>query len=214
MSKEKNLELDRLVFFSDAVVAIAITLLALDLKITPATPDHLTFTDIVRSWQKFAAFFLSFFIIAVFWKIHHEFYMYIKKMNGKLLWFNLGWLAFIIMLPFTTSLLSSFLFDTAAIFMYCLNVLLITIFQNTIWDYATARPEFLRETTTPLIIRDKRVACNIAMLNAVLACVVAFVSPMIAFIILFTRIPMFSLTAYYYRKRTLAKAKAIHDKKQ
>jgi uncharacterized membrane protein len=77
--KEKNLELERLVFFSDAIVAIAITLLALDLKVEPASGGHLTFADVGNAWEKFLAFFLSFFIIAIFWKIHHEFYTYSAK---------------------------------------------------------------------------------------------------------------------------------------
>jgi uncharacterized membrane protein len=213
MTKEKNLELDRLVFFSDAVVAIAITLLALDLKVTPALPDHLTFSDFANAWHKFAAFFLSFFIIAVFWKIHHEFFMYIKKVNATLLWVNLGWLVFIVMLPFTTSMLSSYLFDTAAIFVYCLNVLLVTIFQNIIWDYVSAKRELLSEAATNPVVRDKRIACNLAMVNAVIACVVAFWSPLIAFIILLTRIPIFSLGARYYRQRAIAKSKKLHGKK-
>ena len=76
---EKNLELERLVFFSDAVVAIAITLLALDLKIEKTGTGHLYFSDLGGSMHKFAAFFLSFFIIAAFWKVHHEFFHYIKK---------------------------------------------------------------------------------------------------------------------------------------
>ena len=79
---EKNLELERLVFFSDAVVAIAITLLALELKIENVLHGHLRFEDLSGSWQKFIAFFLSFFIIALFWKIHHQFFHHIILCKG------------------------------------------------------------------------------------------------------------------------------------
>src|ERR1700748_2867625 len=96
---EKNLELERLVFFSDAVVAIAITLLALELKVAPAGP-HLTFADLAAAWHKFAAFFLSFIIIAVFWVNHHRFFFYIKDVDGRTMVYNMCWLLFIVLLPF------------------------------------------------------------------------------------------------------------------
>ena len=87
--QEKNLRLDRTVFFCDAVVAIAITLLAFNLKIEHTENGTLTFADILHQWKTFAAFFLSFINIANFWKAHHSFYAYIKKMDEKLLWYNI-----------------------------------------------------------------------------------------------------------------------------
>src|ERR1700754_5110324 len=106
MSKEKSLELDRLVFFSDAVVAIAITLLALDLRLEKAEGDSiLHFADIGHLWPKLASFLLSFILIAVFWKVHHKFFSFIKMIDGKVLWFNIFWLLFIVILPFTTTLI-------------------------------------------------------------------------------------------------------------
>jgi|GEM_PF-764198 uncharacterized membrane protein len=202
MSSDKNLELDRLVFFSDAVVAIAITLLVFDLKINKASSDHLTFADFGNSWQKFVAFILSFFIIAIFWKIHHEFYVHIKKINNTLLWYNIAWLLFIVLIPFTSTLISAHLYDRAAIFCYCMNVFMITIFQNLIWDHVAARPDYLKENVDPDLVKTYIVACNLAMLNGVLACVISFFSPLIAFILLFTRLPMFSLSTRYINKNS------------
>ena len=80
--KEKSLELERLVFFSDAIVAIAMTILVFDLKINTATVAHFTFADLGNSWQKFVAFILSFIIIAIFWKIHHESDGYSRRISG------------------------------------------------------------------------------------------------------------------------------------
>jgi uncharacterized membrane protein len=188
--KEKNFELERLVFFSDAVVAIAITLLALDLKVDVPDNQHLTFAAIGHSWEKFFGFFLSFLIIAVFWKVHHQFYFYIKKIDARLLFYNLIWLLFIVLLPFATTLVSAHFFDTPAVFTYSLVIFFITCAQNLIWDHVAVRPDYLKEHLTEKINREYRVACNIAMINAILAMIISFISPMAAFIILSTRIVM------------------------
>ncbi|HTE33169.1 MAG TPA: TMEM175 family protein [Chryseolinea sp.] len=129
--EEKNLQLERTVFFCDAVVAIAITLLALEIKIPPTENGHLTFKDVLKEWRAFAAFFLSFVNIANFWKTHHSFFSHIKKVDEKLLWFNIGWLLFIVLLPFSTSLVSNFFSDSISVIIYSANILIIAIFQNT-----------------------------------------------------------------------------------
>lgn len=194
---EKNLELDRLVFFSDAIVAIAITLLALDLKVQKAGV-HITFTDIGHAWEKFLAFFLSFLVIAVFWKIHHRFFFYINRIDDRILLYNLGWLLFIVMLPFSTTLISEDFTDRTAIFIYSNNIFLITCFQNALWDYVSDKPGYHKATLTPEINREFRIACNLAMINALVAMAVSFISPLFAFITLFTRTIIFRRSAIQY----------------
>jgi uncharacterized membrane protein len=199
--KEKNLDLERLVFFSDAVVAIAITLLALDLHIDKTTDGHLHFSAIFSQGQKFVSFFLSFLIIAVFWKVHHEFFHYIRKIDRLLLWYNIGWLMFIILLPFSSTLVSSYSSDKPAILIYSVNVLFITIFQNLLWDHVAVRKEYLDGNISEQTIFDFRLACNVAMVNALLATGISFLNPVAAFIILFTRLPMMSIAKIIFKKR-------------
>jgi uncharacterized membrane protein len=198
---EKNLSLERLVFFSDAVVAIAITLLALDLRIDPPHGTHLHFADVFSHWEKFASFFLSFLIIAVFWKIHHEFFYYIRKIDTPLLRYNIGWLLFIVLLPFSTTLVSSYLADKAAILTYSVNVFFITLFQNMLWNYVAVRKEYMEENTPAETIYDFRLSCNIAMINALLAIGISFISPVAAFIILCTRLPMMGIGRLLFKKK-------------
>ena len=188
--KETKLELDRLVFFSDAVVAIAITLLALDLKVDTSVNGHLTFIDLGNSWPKFNGFFLSFIIIALFWRKHHNFFSHIKNIDSKLIKMNIRWLLFIVLLPFSSSLITSHLLDQPAILFYCLNVLFLTLFQNRIWVYVTTKQGFLKENTSQAEIDDNRLYCTVAMINALIATAISFLSPIAAFIILFARIPM------------------------
>jgi len=204
---EKNLELERLVFFSDAVIAIAITLLALELKVVPAGP-HLTFADIGNAWHQFAAFFLSFIIIAVFWVNHHRFFVYIKAIDSRLLVYNICWLLFIVLLPFTSSLTSNDFFNKPAMLMYSINILIITYFQNAIWDHATHNKELLKSTITVTVIREYRVGCNLAMGNAAFAIGVTFLSPLFAFITLFARTFMFRRSAQQYIARLTQRKKA------
>ncbi|MEI9945236.1 MAG: TMEM175 family protein [Chitinophagaceae bacterium] len=202
MSKEKNLELERLVFFSDAVVAIAITLLALDLHLEKNDGTGiLSFSDIGHLWPKFSAFFLSFLLIAVFWKIHHQFFSFIKKIDSRLLWYNIFWLLFVIMLPFSTSLVSEYFKQTVSVFIYSVNTLLITFFQNQIWDYVAVRPDFLKEHANKEMINEYRFDCNIAMINAIIAIVLSFISPLAAFLILFARPLMMRIMKWMYKRR-------------
>jgi uncharacterized membrane protein len=200
--EEKNLQLERTVFFCDAVVAIAITLLALDIKIGHIE-GHLQFSDIASQWKTFLAFFLSFINIANFWKTHHNFFSHIKKMDEKLLWYNILWLFFIVLLPFSTSLVGSHFFDTAAIFTYSINTFLITIFQNRIWDYASDKPDFLKSANESDSFKF-RLYCNLDIVNSLLAVVISFFNPVIAFIILFTKLPMALLVTIFYRKKIIS----------
>jgi uncharacterized membrane protein len=192
--KEKNLELERLVFFSDAVVAIAITILVFNLKITGDEGKHLTFTDLLQACPKVLAFFLSFFIIALFWKLHHQFFFYIQAVDEMLLWNNICWLLFLVLLPFSTTLIATHFKDPAAMVVYCANVLLINVFQNNIWDYAAKRPELLKPGIDERLIRFYRRVCNVTMINSVISLAIAFFFPVIAFLVLVVRLPalMFS----------------------
>jgi hypothetical protein len=92
--------------------------------------------------------------------------------------------------------------------MYSLNVLFITIFQNTLWDYVAVRPEYLKEDATEKIVRNYRIACNVAMVNALIAIVLSFISPITAFIILFSRLPMILLANQYFKRPRGSKVKS------
>ena len=196
---EKNLQLERLVFFCDAVVAIAITLLVFNLKLDHPVGAHLTFADLGGTWQQFIAFVVSFLNIAIFWTIHHSFFSYIKKVDVKLMRYNLYWLFFIVTIPFTASLVSAYFYDTAAIFIYSLNIFLVTLFQNQIWDYVAVRPEFLKEHVDPETIYSYRLSCNVAMVNALMAIGVSFFNPLAAFVLLLLRLPMITVARKIFK---------------
>lgn len=199
---KKEIAFERVLFFSDAVVAIAITLLALDLKIEIPDGQHLTFKDIISPWQKYLAFILSFINIAGLWRLHHDFFIHIKKMDERMMYFNVFWLFFIVTLPFSTSILSKHFGDTPAIFLYSLNIFLLSVFQNCIWDYADNKTEFInKEHLSGIEQRHIRKMLNLDMINGLIAIAVSFFMPKLAFFLLFFKLPLLVVAAFLWPKR-------------
>jgi uncharacterized membrane protein len=99
---------DRTVFFSDAVFAIAMTLLVLDLKL-PAMPSDVTAAQfdaiLLDQLDPLAGFILSFALVGRLWLTHHRTFNAIKSYDGKLQVINLFTLFFVVFLPVPTSLL-------------------------------------------------------------------------------------------------------------
>lgn len=97
---------ERLTLFSDAVVAIAITLLAIDLPV-PEGNTVAEFWSQVRHYDgHYAAFLISFVVIAATWSNHHEIFRYLKRADPWLRIVNTAWLLTIVLNPFATKLLT------------------------------------------------------------------------------------------------------------
>ncbi len=77
--------------------------------------------------------------------------------------YNNTWLLFIVLLPFTTSLIGTYFRDVPAMFCYSANTFLITVFQNQIWNYVTSKPEFLKKELDAKTNYANKMACNVAM---------------------------------------------------
>jgi uncharacterized membrane protein len=107
---EPNVEaraVDRLIFFSDAVVAIAITLLAIDLPVPTGDTTSEFWSSVRHNAGHYAAFVISFLAISAAWSHHHEIFRYAKRMDPRLRTLNTAWLFMIILNPFATRLLTS-----------------------------------------------------------------------------------------------------------
>ena len=98
---------DRLTFFSDAVVAIAITLLAIDLPVPTGATVSQFWSSVRHNGGHYAAFAISFVAIAAAWSHHHDIFRYAQSMDARLRTLNTGWLLAIILNPFATKLLTS-----------------------------------------------------------------------------------------------------------
>ena len=98
----------RLEAFSDGVLAVVITLLALDLHTRAEGPDSLA-TQLRAQWPSFAAFALSFFVVGVIWVNHHALFALVARVDRTVMFLNLLLLMWVTTIPFTTSALAGYL---------------------------------------------------------------------------------------------------------
>jgi uncharacterized membrane protein len=96
----------RLIFFSDAVVAIAITLLALNLRAPSGSSNAAVWRSLTSHGTDYLAFLISFTVIATYWRAHHRLFRYLAKLDRAIILLDMGWLLMIVIEPFATRVLS------------------------------------------------------------------------------------------------------------
>ena len=99
--------MERLTLFSDAVVAIAITLLAVDLPVPEGDTVSAFWSSVRRNDGHYAAFLISFFVIAAAWGNHHDVFRYTRHLDPRLRTLNMAWLLTIVLVPFATRMLTA-----------------------------------------------------------------------------------------------------------
>ena len=175
------LAMERIVFFSDAVMAIAITLLAIDLRVpNNAAADDRAFNQLlVDLIPRYFSFAISFAVIAVYWIAHHRMFRFIVRWDGGLLALNLLFLFFVVQLPLLNSILGSYGNVSAATAIYALGLSLMGFASAGLWAYAVRRhlvvPNLSRAFTRYVSTRALAVAIVFAI-----SIPLAFISPMLA----------------------------------
>lgn len=138
---------DRLVNFSDAIVAIAATLLVLPMvdlasQVTAGKVD----ATITKALPEFLIFVLSFLVVTRFWYSHHRFFERVTAYSSRLVWFNLLWLLGIVVMPFPTQLVAkASSSDSLAVTVYIGTMLWIALAQLLMSVELYVNPKLLRD---------------------------------------------------------------------
>jgi uncharacterized membrane protein len=122
---EAEVEFNRIVAFSDGVFAIAITLLVLGLTI-PGGADDLTRT-LLNQEGDLLAYAISFAVVGRLWIGHHRFFAALERFDGSLMGLNLIYLAFLVLIPFTSQVLGDYGGQRPAVILYALNMALVSL---------------------------------------------------------------------------------------
>jgi len=105
---------DRLIAFSDAVLAVVITIMVLEFK----APREPTLVALTAQAPTFVAYVLSFIYIGIYWNNHHHMMHATEHINGRVLWANLFLLFWITLVPFTTAWMSENRFASITVTVY------------------------------------------------------------------------------------------------
>ncbi len=142
--------IDRLLALTDGVVAIALTLLVLQLQV-PATTVVSNTSSASELWHalnidgsELTSYLVSFLIIAQFWLVHHRAMRNMKGHSEGLAWRNFGFLLALTLMPFTSDLIGRFGSNPVAITLFALNLALISLASQWIVLYA-ARHQLVEE---------------------------------------------------------------------
>jgi uncharacterized membrane protein len=152
LARAEEIEYDRILYFSDAIFAIAITLLIVDLQV-PDVPDLDSAEQLRETIPQMGGFALSFAVIGLFWVAHHGLFRYIKGLNRSLVLLNLLFLGCIAFLPYPTSLLSASGDQVPATIFYAASIAAAGLTEAAVWLYAIHIRELALPGVPPAVHR-------------------------------------------------------------
>lgn len=143
---------DRLISFSDGVVAVAITLMALPLVDIRPRPGQSAFAALADNAGSVGIFLFTFVVVAVMWRVHNRVLNDIRGYDGTVFWLNTAWLAAIVMLPWFSSMYGEESFggrpesggtDSGIGFLYWCVLALVSLLTSALFAHLRRRPELL-----------------------------------------------------------------------
>lgn len=166
----------RLEAFTDGVLAIVITILVLELDIPEAGSSHGLLAALGDEWRSFLGYLISFVFVGGVWVAHSNATRLIAKGDAVLFRLNLLVLLFVSLLPFTTSLMTSYLGkpgESAAVAIYGLDLFVASLLMNVLIGYAARTPHLVAgEVADEELVgalRERRVLVGVQGAAALLA---------------------------------------------
>ena len=132
--------LDRISALSDGLFAIAMTLIVLEIRLPEAAgirSEQDLWGALLNLSPRLVTYLLSFLTLGIFWSGQQTQLNYLANADRHLSWINLGFLAGIALMPFSTSVLAEFITFRIALLVYWLNIFLLGALLYFAWIYAS-----------------------------------------------------------------------------
>ena len=171
----------RIEAFSDAVFAIAITLLIIEIGVPHAEGAESLYDKLLHLWPSYFGYAISFLVIGTVWANHHNRFRLIARSDHVMLFLNIVFLMCVAFIPFPTALLAEYIRDeayrTTAVAVYTGTLAVTAVFFTVLWLYAAVDYRLIDRTVDPLLLRAMTRRYVFGMVLYILAFALAFVSP-------------------------------------
>jgi uncharacterized membrane protein len=142
---------------SDGVVAIALTLLVLQLKVPvehsiDQDSGHQLARALGKESSQFVSYLVSFYVIAIFWLVHHRVYRLVRGHREGLAWWNFAFLFTITLFPFSSALMGTYSGNPFAVAEFAVNLLLASL-STSVVIVIVKHQDLLNEKATPEVVR-------------------------------------------------------------
>lgn len=174
--------LERLIFFSDAVFAIAITLLVIEIHaphLPEGSPDRAYWQALAHMWPSLLGYFISFAVIGLFWMGHHRAFALAGRYHSRILPWNMGLLLTVAFMPFVTAWLAQNLYARPPALLYCLTMLAAAAFNVKVVRTATG-PDMVDPAASAEDVLYVRRRSLSVLLGSACAVALGFVIPQMA----------------------------------
>ncbi|MDO8307925.1 MAG: TMEM175 family protein [Actinomycetota bacterium] len=148
---------DRLINFSDAVVAVAVTLLALPLVDIPGpTGDQTAWTVVSEHASEIWTFLFTFYVVAVMWLAHNRILNSIARYDVAIFWMNTTWLVAIVLLPWVSAMFGESESRSSVGVLYWGTMAAISLLGTGLGTHLRRHPELLSDEAVVLSPEDQR----------------------------------------------------------
>ena len=172
-------DIGRTISFSDAVIAIAITLLALDLKV-PQVPEGSAAAELPRAllelWPNLFSFVLSFWIIGSYWLAHRRISELVGAYDQRMQLINLLFLMWIVLIPFSSALIAEYEHQQLPVIIYAAHNILTSLSLTWLWRHAIKDSRLIVADLDPRRLKESNFRSMIILSIFLLSIGISFIS--------------------------------------
>lgn len=190
---------DRLINFSDAVIAIAVTLLAIDIRIPRIEDTALLGPAVLNLLPQIAIFALSFIVVASFWYSHHRLFRLIDRYDDRLLWLNIIFLMGVAFLPVPAAALGEHGPEQPIVLFFAVCYIFISLAEYALWHHASRRHRLIDPDIPAHSIRYISLRLLIPSLIFTLSAAIALFNPLLAMLSWLLNFAAFMLLERWHR---------------